>query len=157
MYEQLESSPHTNTHHLLLLQPSWSAAAQHQHVRAASSTTSTAAAKQPVAAYMAVREENIQEKELHVEASEAYLAVGISFLVVRPSVCNSSAQALAQHAARGDSVPQPGSLPPSVSCVPSLCLPSCPVAPAYARRTVRDVCDRWAGAARRAGRSEAGT
>jgi hypothetical protein len=46
--------------------------ATHQPVVRAS--TATAAAKKQVAAFTAVQE-NIQEKELHVEASESYLAV----------------------------------------------------------------------------------
>ncbi len=46
--------------------------ASHQLVSRAS--TATAAAKKQVAAFTAVQE-NIQEKELHVEASESYLAV----------------------------------------------------------------------------------
>lgn len=66
---------------------SWAAAPQlHQHIRAASSastSTAAAAAKQPVVAYTAVRQENIQEKELHVEASEAYLAYAMSVIVGR--------------------------------------------------------------------------
>lgn len=48
------------------------AASQHHPVR--TKRTAAAAAKKPVAAFAAVQE-NIQEKELHVEASESYLAV----------------------------------------------------------------------------------
>lgn len=47
----------------------------HQPVVRAS--TATAAAKKQVAAFTAVQE-NIQEKELHLEASESYLAVRLS-------------------------------------------------------------------------------
>jgi hypothetical protein len=49
--------------------------AVHQPVVRAS--TATAAAKKQVAAFTAVQE-NIQEKELHLEASESYLAVRLS-------------------------------------------------------------------------------
>lgn len=86
---------------------------------------------------------------------------GMNQLLGPLSVCHtSSAQHSTQHAARRDSVPHlpvPAAQP--VLCVSLLCLLSFPphsctcIRPAH---TVRNVCDRWAGAARREGRSEAG-
>jgi hypothetical protein len=45
-----------------------------------SSTVAAAAARQPAAAAAVAVEERIEEKELHVEASEAYLAVSCKSL-----------------------------------------------------------------------------
>lgn len=78
------------------------AAAQHQPLRA--SSTATAAAKKSVAAFTAVQE-NIQEKELHVEASESYLAVSCWQLPT------SSAASCAAHVSLGTCAPTPTSDP----------------------------------------------
>lgn len=53
----------------------WGAAAGQQVV---GGKTAAAAMQKPVAGFTAVQE-NIQEKELHVEASESYLAVSIQW------------------------------------------------------------------------------